>query len=53
MYKLTKKEQKEDINLTAGRIMTRARMNKDKRLILLIEKLYKDLDTLEVSDLDR
>ena len=53
MKKLTKKEQKENINVTAGRIMWLVRLSEDKRLKLLVEKLLKDLQRLEVYDDER
>jgi hypothetical protein len=51
--KLTKEEMKENINITAGRVVGRARVLNDKRLLLLALKLENDLKRLKVFDLER
>jgi len=47
---LTKTEKGANINFTAGQIMGRAEFLQDEKLILLVEKLHKDLDRLKVYD---
>ncbi len=41
--KLTKKEKKEPINITVGRLRVRIRQSKDKRALLLFEKINDEI----------
>ncbi len=49
MNTLTKTEQKEEMFVTFGRIITSARQSKDKRLIALVSKFNKDLKKAKVE----
>lgn len=50
MKSMTKKEKKEPMFVTFGRIVTRAKLVGDSRMILLVEKLQRDMEIAVINE---